>query len=61
MWAILFIIAGVVLKANEQWFNGASTAGIILLVFGIVWLVLWSLSLILAATAASSIRKKRKW
>jgi hypothetical protein len=52
MWAILLIIAGVVLRANPLWFNGAATVGSICLGFGIAIVALWVILLLLAAVSS---------
>lgn len=45
--SIFWLIAGFVLKANPQWFNGAHTVGVVLLVFGGVWLAIELIFLII--------------
>lgn len=34
MGSLWFILGGVVLRLNPEWFNGASSIGLVLLIFG---------------------------
>lgn len=56
-WSIIFIIAGIVLKANDEWFNGAETVGTVSLWFGIITLVVQVLIVLVTLGAANKVRK----
>lgn len=51
-WSIIFIIAGIILKANDSWFNGAETVGTVSLWFGIATLAIQIALFAVVATAA---------
>jgi len=57
-WSIFFIIAGIVLRANDEWFNGAETVGTVSLWFGIITI---AIQLIVFGLAAGLITKARKF
>lgn len=48
---IVSVIAGIVLRANPDWFNGAHTIGTVLLIVGIAICVVKALFFALAALA----------
>lgn len=52
MWAILLVIAGIVLQHNPAWFAGAATVGTFCLWAGIVIFVIWLVILLVAFLAA---------
>jgi hypothetical protein len=35
---LAFLIGGIILEKNPQWFNGAHTVGIIATTIGVVWI-----------------------
>ena len=60
MWAILFIIGGIILQFNEQWFNGAGTVGWVLIGLGSLALVLWLVVSVLALSTVNDTRREFK-
>lgn len=46
MWAILLIIAGIVLRYNPAWFAGAATVGTFCIAVGIAIVAIWLLALL---------------
>lgn len=59
---LLLILVGVILRANDTWFNGAHTVGTVCLVVGIVIAVVEAvvLCLVLAAGASVTRRPRRR-
>lgn len=68
MWAILLVIAGIVLTANSGWFAGAATVGAfcfwigaIILAFYALILLLTILGIIGGAASSRSRRRRSRW
>lgn len=60
---IVLLLAGIVLRANPDWFNGAHTAGTVCLAFGLLGVLFVVLALVGAigtAAAAARTPKPRK-